>query len=141
MRGIHLRASGFQGTHKLHPSGAAIHNTHGSSHRLRLAPLHSCCCPCWAFMVPASHLPPTPHAIPSVLCYTFTHSLSWALVRDSHLPHGARPQLLFLTASDLRPLLQLRPSLHQQALLGSRDAKSPLFSMASSCLGSRYHRK
>lgn len=138
MRGIHLRASGFQGTHKLHPSGTAIHNTYGSSHRLRLAPLHSCCCPCWAFMVLASPmLEASLHcAVPSPI-----HSLAWALIGDSHLPQGARPQLLFLTASVLRLLLQLRPSLHQQTLLGSHDAKSPLLSMASSCLGSHYHRK
>jgi hypothetical protein len=53
--------------------------------------------------------------------------------------HGAKPQLLCMTPSDLGHQLQLRLYLHQWPSMAAYNAKPQLFFMTPSCLHNQYH--
>lgn len=104
-----MQSPGSNGPGQLHFSGSALHSTPNMSPMLRPAPLHSCCCL-------SGH--PTVLASPILQC----HHCTWALplpIASSGLPsgavmipHGAKPQLLYMNLSILALPLKYRLRCH-----------------------------
>lgn len=131
---------GPKGLGKLQFFGSALYTTHSSYHRVRPAPLHSCCCGAHPTVLPfpATFIPPAPvpHSTHIVLLHitklVWQHKMQlwplwttvcvyWSWRNTFQMIHLNDPDLLLITAdssaSDNQYPLSPRQNFHSRGLL------------------------